>query len=163
MPLLIPTCVLTLIFQSILETPRSKILRIDGESQKCAILYPDIFDDLGLSRLSDAIEATDDTQSPRWDDVPQEHAIGEIAASLLLARAIGSKVSPHFHNNVTHVLCDLINTEFVIWNPSISISAFRDVERGKLIHQRLLLLNDVEDVEIVLISPEWLHRQWSRC
>jgi len=146
-----------------LQTPRQKqFSRGNGKgSERSMILYPDFFKvgDFGLTRKSSVTKAGSPEESLRWEEVSEECSMGEVASSLLLVKAMGAHVTPHLYHGVTHILCDL-NQDMLHWNSSISISAFGDSKRGEVLHQRLLDMEELQSVDITLVSLDWVRGQW---
>ena len=122
------------------------------------VLYPDIFPDnkFGFSRKKDTMK---EDATPRWNDVQPDFKQSEISSTLLLAKAMGAQASPHLHDGVTHILCDL-KVETLEWNSRISVNAFQNIKRGELLHQRLLQMDESDPLHITLVSPEWVQSQW---
>ncbi len=153
-----------------LQTPHMKLLTLvdsnafpSTRDQRCnqgngILLYPDIFPDnkFGFSKMKDAWE---EDVSPRWGDVQPDCAQNEISSALLLAKAMGAQASPHLHDGITHILCDL-KVETLKWSSGISINAFQNTKRGQHIHQRLLQMEESNPLHITLVSPDWVQSQW---
>ncbi len=136
----------------------------DTNSSMC-ILYPDLFKDLGFEEQEDARkEALESSESPRWKDVMASKSLGNLAAGLPLAKALGAIVTPHLHNGVSHVLCDL-NRQLLKWSSMHPISIYSDAKSGSRLHERLITLEEISGPEwpgVFLVSPNWLEEQWNK-
>jgi len=134
----------------------------------CFVVYPDIFGcDLGFEHEDKAtIEANSGMRSKRWNLVSQSDELGMISSTLPLTRVMGAQVTPHLHDGVTHVLCNLRERDKLDWKPSISIKAFSNTDSGMLIHKRLLSFqenntrDDIEKRTIILVTPRWIKTKW---
>jgi hypothetical protein len=128
------------------------------------ILYPDLFAHLGFEEKGEAIkEALDFSESPRWQDVMESKSLGKVAATLPLAKALGAIVTPHLHNGVTHVLCDLQRHKVLKWSSRHPVSVYSDAESGSRLHKRLISLEEIstEWHGVLLVSPTWLEDKWN--
>ncbi len=130
------------------------------------IMYPDLFATPGLEREDDAnIEASSDTESPRWKHMMESKSLGRVAAALPLAKAMGAVITPHLHNGVTHILCDLKWQTMLSWSSMTPLSVFSDSESGSRLHKRLISLEDstADDcvMDVMLVSPAWLEEKWT--
>lgn len=135
----------------------------DADGSIC-ILYPDLFAHLGFEEKGEAIkEALDFTESPRWKDVMESKSLGKVAATLPLAKALGAIVTPHLHNGVTHVLCDLQRHKILKWSSRHPVSLYSDAESGSRLHERLTSLEEIstEWPGVLLVSPAWLEDKWN--
>lgn len=129
-------------------------------------LYPDLFEDLGFEEETDANkEAGTDNESIRWEDA-SEIKNGAVAASLPLATAMGAIVTPHLHNGVTHVLCELKRHKSLEWTATLPRSIFADPKCATRIHERLISLEDSAGLKrqqrrtVLLVSPAWMDEKW---
>mmetsp|Transcript_7253 Transcript_7253/g.11900 ORF Transcript_7253/g.11900 Transcript_7253/m.11900 type:complete len:1401 (+) Transcript_7253:1066-5268(+) len=129
-------------------------------------LYPDLFDDPGFEEEVDAKrEDGTDNESIRWEDA-SEIKNGAVAASLPLATAMGAIVTPHLHNSVTHVLCELKRHKSLEWTATLPRSIFTDPECAARIHERLISLEDSAGLKrqrrepVLLVSPAWMDEKW---
>lgn len=140
----------------------------DGKSSMC-ILYPDLFADLGLEDEEEADkEALTASVSPRWKETMESKSLGSVAATLPLAKALGASVTPHLHNGVTHILCDLKRHRALEWSSMHPVTVFSDEESGSRLHERLISLEESaamaggSDACVLLISPDWLEYRWTQ-
>ncbi len=131
------------------------------------VMYPDLFATLGLEREDDAnIEAASNTESPRWKQhLMESKSLGRVAATLPLAKAMGVIITPHLHNGVTHILCDLKRHKMLSWSSLNPLSVFSDSESGSRIRERLISVQDstAENciIDVMLVSPAWLEEKWT--
>ncbi len=130
------------------------------------IMYPDLFATVGLERQDDAnIESSSVTESPRWKQVMESKSLGRVAATVPLAKAMGAIITPHLHNGVTHILCDLKRYKELIWSSLNPPSIFSDEESGSRLHERLISLEESAavdcDKDVILVSPDWLEDKWT--
>ena len=130
-------------------------------------LYPDLFLELGFEEESDVKrEEGKDDEAIRWEDAA-EIKNGAVAAALPLATAMGAIVTPHLHNGVTHVLCELKRHKSLVWSATLPRSIFSDPEYGARLHERLISLEDSACMKrqqrktVLLVSPEWMDEKWS--
>ena len=130
-------------------------------------LYPDLFLELGFEEESDVKrEEGKDDEAIRWEDAA-EIKNGAVAAALPLATAMGAIVTPHLHNGVTHVLCELKRHKSLAWSATLPRSIFSDPEYGARLHERLISLEDSACMKrqqrktVLLVSPEWMDEKWS--
>ena len=146
--------------------PYQKDVQNTAGSSLC-VLYPDLFEDPGFDEETDARrEHGSDGESFRWEDA-SEIKNGAVAASLPLATAMGAIVTPHFHNGVTHVLCQLKRHKFLKWTATLPRSIFSDSECAARLHERLISLEDSAGLKrqrrqtVLLVSPAWVDEKWS--
>ena len=139
----------------------------NGSSSICN-LYPDLFDDFGLEEEDDANkEERSISKSPRWKETLKRKNLGDVAATLPLAKALGIIVTPHLHSGVTHVLCDLKRHKSLKWSTMLPHSVYYDEEAGSHLHERLTSLEEsaslsgVTREDILLVSPDWLDEKWN--
>jgi len=135
------------------------------------ILYPDLFNDLGLEEEDEADkEALSTGSSLRWKDSMEKKSLGKVAATLPLAKALGALVSPNLHSGVTHILCDLKRHKMLKWSSMHPLSIFSDTESGSRLHERLISLEESaaldraskrEESHVLLVSPDWLEEKWN--
>ncbi len=130
-------------------------------------LYPDLFEDLGFEEEADAKrEAGTDDESIRWEDAA-EIKNGAVSASLPLATAMGAIATPHLHNGVTHVLCDLKRHKSLEWTATLPRAIFSDPESAARLHERLISLEDSAGLKrqrrrtVLLVSPAWIDEKWT--
>ena len=128
----------------------------DASLHKTVILYPDIFppNDLGHRVLN---EDTQHDQNDRWtNQVRLDVSADKLTSCLPLARIMGALVTPHFHNQVTHVLCNL-PTEDAISSQELA-NSFPD-------HVAKALLDRLDSFEnshqVTFVSPTWIRRRFS--
>lgn len=133
------------------------------------VMYADLFPGLGFSSSEQALEESQTTAKScqcRWDEIAPEKLFGVVASSLPLARAMGAQVTPHLHNGVTHILCDMKNQDAVEWRESLPQKLFSDKEICSSIHHRLLeFLEEQNRSEkqrhpVIFVSPNWLRKKW---
>ena len=129
------------------------------------IMYPDLFATLGLEREDNAnIEAASVSESPRWKQMMESKSLGRVAATLPLAKAMGAIITPHLHNGVTHILCDLKRHTMLSWSSMNPLSTFFDSESASRLHERLISIEDSAAVDcvidVMLVSPAWLEEKW---
>lgn len=137
-----------------------------GDHERLVIMYPDLFATLGLERQDDAnVESSSVTESPRWKQVMESKSLGRVAATVPLAKAMGAIITPHLHNGVTHILCDLKRYKELIWSSLNPPSIFSDEESGSRLHERLISLEESAavdcDKDVMLVSPDWLEDKWT--
>lgn len=140
-----------------------------GENSAVCILYPDLFNDLGLEEKEDADkEALRSGVSPRWKDaVDGSKSLGQVTATLPLAKALGAIVTPHLHIGVTHVLCDLKRHKMLKWSSMHPLSIYSNAQSGSHLHERLISLEESaaldgdSDFSVLLVSPDWLEEKWN--
>ena len=110
-------------------------------------------------------------KSNRWDTIDPSDETGAVASALPLAAAMGAQITPHLHLGITHVLVEMRHTqhEQVRWRPGLTLTIFKDKAAGKALNYRLEELDDEETFagrpgkgEVVLVSPEWVRREWAR-
>ncbi len=149
--------------------PRHKFSFIEEESSlgirspndytnRSMILYPDIYP-VGKYGFQKEENAWNESQKEQQTNACHESAMGEVASVLPLAKAMGAKVTPHLHQGVTHILCDIVCDKFN-WHPSISTNTFHDLKRGSSLHQRLTEMNSDSSIDVLLISPSWIRSKW---
>lgn len=131
------------------------------------IIYPDLFVKLGLEDEERVkMEDVNETQSRRWDEVPQSKKLGPIAASLPLAKVMGAIVTPHLHSGVTHVLCEMKRNKSLAWSSTLPRNVFTDPTAGSRLRERLLSLEESATFDrrshkgVLLVTPEWLEEKW---
>jgi hypothetical protein len=131
------------------------------------ILYPDLFDDLGTEEEGEAQkEAQRAGVSPRWEETMESSSLGDVAATLPLAKALGVIVSPHLHGGVTHVLCNLRRHKILKWSSVHPLTIYSDPEYGSILNERLISLEETAALrggehDVYLISPDWLEQTWN--
>jgi hypothetical protein len=129
-------------------------------SRRPVILYPDMFDfDFGdRVRNENAIlgcESEDSSERERWEGTATE--TGAIASCLPLARAMGAAVTPHLHDRVSHILCEL-NKDFISWD-EFSADRFANPKRAYRIKNRLTTMHG-DNCRVSFVSPDWIRNQW---
>jgi len=98
----------------------------------------------------------------RWRNIEPDLQYSSISAALPLARAMGAQVTPHLHDGVTHVLCDLKNHDHLTWSDDLYPGVFPEKEA----HARLKEIRNVEQSkgknskDIMLVTPRWLNSKW---
>ena len=125
------------------------------------LIYPDLFELESCVSNSKSISAVrmDSNESHRWKEVCPELSFSEVASCLLLVKAVGARITPYLRERVTHILCD-IKAETVQWKPQLAIvSLFRDAQRGRVLHQKLLDLR-LSAAGITLVSPDFFRKKW---
>jgi ATP-dependent DNA ligase len=141
--------------------PHSNFLPFNGDDTQTSaiVIYPDVFNsDFGVrdSRI-DLDEVKSGEVQNRWKLVAADS--GPVASCLPLARAMGAQVTPHLHDGVTHVLCELAKDR-VLWNECDG-NWFAHVERGREICARLGAMHKGQS-KVVFVSPDWVRRHWQR-
>ena len=129
-------------------------------------LYPDLFEDLGFEEEADA-KREDGTNDEfiRWEDAA-EIKNGAVSASMPLATAMGAIVTPHLHDGVSHVLCELKRHKSLEWSATLPRSIFSDPECAARLHERLISLEDSAGLKrqrrrtVLLVSPAWVDEKW---
>ena len=139
---------------------------VEGDESSLCILYPDLFDDLGFEEEEDADKETKrPSTSPRWEETMASTMLGKVNAALPLAKALGTKVTPHLHSGVTHVLCDLARHKILKWSSMHPLAVYSDIESGLRLNDRLNSLEESATIgqtgerTVFLVSPEWLEEQ----
>jgi len=106
-------------------------------------------------------------ESPRWKNMMGRRTMGNVAAVLPLAKALGAIVTPHLHSGVTHVLCALKRHKMLKWSSMHPLTIFSDKESGSRLHERLISLEEsfaldgASEKSVLLISPDWLEEVWN--
>lgn len=122
----------------------------DGTILATVIMYPDIFDfDFGEREATGTFQ-----EEQRWNSVSDE--IGAVSSCLPLVRAMGAQVTPHLHNGVTHVLCEM--RDCCKWN-DFDAAGFSDAKRARRIKTRLGMMNSTR---VMFVSPDWIRKQWDQ-
>jgi len=131
------------------------------------VLYPDLFEDLGFEE-QEHVEKDLLSEPMRWQDVMESKSLGDLSATLPLAKALGAIVTPHLHSGVTHVLCDLKRHKMLKWTSMLPINVYSDAESGLRLHERLNSLEESAALEsaiersVLLVTPDWLEEQWDK-
>jgi hypothetical protein len=128
-------------------------------SQRPVILYPDIFDfDFGdrvCFSTSLSCESGDSSEKKRWESIALE--TGPVASCLQLAHAMGALVTPHLHDHVSHVLCELTK-DYISWD-EFSADCFVNPKRAYRIKSRLGMMHG-DSCRVSFVSPRWIRNQW---
>lgn len=126
------------------------------KASKGVVIYPDLFDNLG-ERFSFDVQANNHVES--WSEVKEEKH--NLLSCLPLVRIMGGKVVSDLHDEVTHVLCDLIEDTVIEWIDFDS-SKFVNEERARRIKTRLRGMHGEKgECEVVFVSPNWIRNLWS--
>lgn len=128
------------------------------------VIFPDLFgEDFGLEESDEVLEEVFSmVPTDRWDTLPEEAQLSSLSSSLPLARTMGAQVTPHLHNGVTHVLCDLKGRDTVFWQAdSFDPSFFVNEDHAFQLHRRLLALHGEDDSVVVkFVSQNWIRAQF---
>lgn len=134
---------------------------------KLIVVYPDVFNNLGLEDEADAKNEESFSDGERWENnVSKGKHQGSIFAVLPLLQTMGAIVSSHLHNNVTHVLCEMKSKKVLQWTSTLPRSVYSDPEAGALLHERLTSLEESavlsgnEWSDVMLVSPLWVEEKW---
>ena len=140
-----------------LQTSRQKRL---FQGNKSMVVYPFIFE-LNIFTLPSDITAEEQYLNSKqlMNLGVKDSSSSEAMSSLILLNSLGAKITPTFHRGVTHILCHL-RQEILVWHHGISESAFTDLKHGNFLNQKLLALNQLDPIDVTLVSPEWIRRQW---
>ncbi|KAL7548623.1 hypothetical protein ACHAWF_011897 [Thalassiosira exigua] len=139
-----------------------------NSNNEMCIMYPDLFENLGLEEELEAMKETQKAISTRWKGMMEGKSLGKVAAALPLAKALGTFVTPHLHSGVTHILCDLKRdgAKPLKWSSRLPLTIFSDTASGSRLHERLTsleesaALNGASYEGVLLVSPEWLEKKW---
>lgn len=115
-----------------------------------------LFPDLGNSCIyrKELEESTPDMK------IDNDNIQSEVASALPLAMAMGAKISMHLHENLSHILCNLV-CDSLHWHPRISMNVFHDCNHGSILHEKLKEMHDEGNtVDITLVSPGWIRNKW---
>jgi hypothetical protein len=126
-------------------------------SNTIIVIYPDLFElDFGELGCSSALEQVKSGQvQDRWQQVSS--TTGVVASCLPLARAMGAQVTPHLHNGVTHVLCEL-KQDLLAWR-DFDATFFQHPKRANRIKTRLSGMHKSQ-CDVLFVSPGWVRSQW---
>lgn len=130
------------------------------------IIYPDVFDDdFGLRRNEDALQETiSGVPSTRWNDVKSEVQRGPLASTIPLANTMGAQVTPHLHDGVTHIICNLRDCDRVEWSPQAFLPEnFENHEHAVKVHRRLqdLHQNSINGTgPVAFVNPSWIRKKF---
>lgn len=139
---------------------------------KPVILYPDVFRvGFGLDSAEEStLEVLANKRSLRWENISTgSKSCDEILSVLPLARAMGALETPHLHNGVTHIICNLkdsrmpIELNFPIDTDTEKLAhlLFKEKNRGRVLLERLKSV--VPDKEtITLCPPSWIVEKWDK-
>lgn len=126
-------------------------------SNTIIVVYPDLFDlDFGERGCSSALEHVKSGQvQERWQKVSSKTCV--VASCIPLARAMGAQVTPHLHNGVTHVLCEL-KQDLLRWR-DFDAQLFQHPTQANRIKTRLSGMHK-GPCDVTFVSPGWVRSQW---
>jgi len=129
------------------------------EDAPSVVIYPDMFgSDFGLCEETAVInERRSGDEKDRWTHASV--SFDAIASVLPLARAMGAMVTPHLHNGVTHILCDLQEGFDQVDNiDQITKYSFLNENRGNDLIKRVNSIN----AKCIFIGPDWIRNTWGK-
>lgn len=137
----------------------SKIIESD-KNPSFAVLYPDIFDP-GPSAASLQGYAGCSTFILN-DEIPSDLHHCRVASSIPLARAMGAHIVQELHENVSHLLCDLVpGIDEIVGLNADSSKCFKDQERFERLLANLRsqrwAASRLDSIHV--ISPAWLRKR----
>ena len=152
--------------------------RVESSLHAHVVMYPDLFEGDEFGTLSEAIANKEamatgtNKRSRRWEVIEGLSTgsnPGEIRISscIPLARTMGALLTPHLHQGVTHILCDLLEgTESIKYdatNLENDKHMFRRPERLESLSHRIneiaLRANSTQTIQ--LVSPSWVRSKWA--
>jgi hypothetical protein len=127
------------------------------------VIYPDIFDHGHGLTLEDKVSL--ENEECRWSQLSTCLKTNWFSSVLPLARVMGAFVTPHLHDGVSHVICDLVDPHNeIVYSKSVNLNVFADRKRGFSVMERLHDLDNIRIhfVDVKLVSPDWLRkRKWA--
>jgi hypothetical protein len=122
--------------------------------KNATVFYPDIFDvDFG-NRAK-----TESGSVERWEAASVQ--TGAVASCMSLARVMGAQLSPHLHDGVTHILCELKGGSLMMKWDDFDANNFVCTKRGVRMKTRLRIMHET-NCNVIFVSPEWIRSQWNR-
>lgn len=125
--------------------------------------YPDLFDnsfgnDKDNMPLGESHKGED---SNHLSQISDRQKTSEIAAVLPLVKAMGGKITLNLHRDTTHVICNLLSNECLVYHHNVKNVIFHKRPDGNALLQRLRKLLDKDmTIRISLVSPQWIRNQW---
>ena len=131
--------------------------RQDSPSNTIIVMYPDLFDrDFGERGCNSALQQVKSGQvHDRWQEVSSK--TGLVASCLPLARAMGVQVTPHLHDGVTHILCEL-KQDLLPWK-NFDANFFEHSKQANRMKTRLAGMHKAQ-CDVIFVSPAWVRSQW---
>lgn len=160
-------------FETLWPYSRAVVDIVDTLNEKRpVVLFPDIFmDSFGLSFEK---EATDQIlsgkESAQWNEKDSQVLDAAMESSISLAQTMGALITPHLHDGVTHVLCNMLpGVDMRVWTNTANDDIQSDLDsvfffpkRGERLVQRLRSLHASAFIdEVRLVSPQWVKSQWT--